>query len=96
MKLFWYGPKPPVPSTVFHASLQVLYKDAHEKRPTAAGFLMLLHATLYAADFPENFHLSGHLYDIHVIPLDTELLTDLIGPIQHVQANRENFEFFIL
>ncbi len=96
IKLFWYGPRPPVPASIFHSALQNLYVDACTKHPEAAGFLMLLRATLSSTEFPAYFDMPANLYSIHVIPLDTELLTDLISTMQHIQANDENVEYFIL
>ncbi len=96
IKLFWYGPRPPISASIFHSSLQILYHDACQKRPEAAGFLMLLCTTLFPTDPTQSLHGLPNLYSIHVIPLELEILQDLIGTIQHVQANGDHFNYFIL
>ncbi len=96
IKLFWYGPKPPISETIFHSTLQYLYVDACYKSPHAAGFLMLLRSTLFPADFPEYFNLVPDLYSVHVIPLPADILTQLIGTIQAVESSGEHFQYFVL
>ncbi len=96
IKLFWYGPKPPISNALFHSTLQYLYIDACYKCPNAAGFFMLLRATLFPADFAEYFNITPDLYSIHVIHMTAHTLEQLIGTVQTLQSNGETFQYFLL
>ncbi len=95
-KLLWYGAKPPTPTHIFEQTLHVLYTDACLKRPDAAGFLMLLWNTLFPPDFTEYFNIAPDLYSIHVIPLTTDILTQILSSVVLNEASGHHFESFIV